>query len=186
MQVYEDYCNKNNIDYKHIRKQMGDIAIKSVLSVLEQFLNRIIDNGTQDRNHFKLLGFDFLLDDNMKVHLLEINGRPSLIMGDINDRKLKPQLVADALNIIGIIPYSHEYEDGFATYDKKEDNGDVNDIDKSKRIEDVVNSSICELYRPRGRFELIFPLKDNIGYYKKFFKKNYKENQLLWEYVLNN
>ena len=186
LQVYEDYCNKNNIDYKHIRKQMGDIAIKSVLSVLEQFLNRIIDNGTQDRNHFKLLGFDFLLDDNMKVHLLEINGRPSLIMGDINDRKLKPQLVADALNIIGIIPYSHEYEDGFATYDKKEDNGDVNDIDKSKRIEDVVNSSICELYRPRGRFELIFPLKDNIGYYKKFFKKNYKENQLLWEYVLNN
>ena len=38
LQVYENYCKNNNIDYKYIRKQMGDIAIKSVLSVLEQFL----------------------------------------------------------------------------------------------------------------------------------------------------
>ena len=184
--VYENYCNNNNIDYKYIRKQMGDIAIKSILSVLEQFLDKINENGTQDRNHFKLLGFDYLVDDNLKVHLLEINDRPSLIMGDINDRKLKPQLVADTLNIVGIFPYSHDYNDGFAPFDNKNDNGDVNKNNEQKRIEDVVNSSICEFGRPRGRFELIFPLKDNINYYKKFFKKEYKENKLLWKYVLNN
>ena len=39
-----------------------------------------------DINHFKLFGFDYLLDDNLKVHLLEINDSPSLLMGDINDR----------------------------------------------------------------------------------------------------
>ena len=184
LQVYEDYCNNNNIDYKYIRKQMGDIAIKSVLSVHEQFLNRIKENETQDRNHFKLLGFDFLLDENMKVHLLEINGRPSLLMGDINDRKLKPQLIADCLNIIGIIPYSHEYKDGFAPFDNKDDNEDVNYFKDNKKIKDIVDNSLCEFGRPRGRFEFIFPLKDNINYYKKFFSKNYKENTLLWENIL--
>ena len=186
LQVYEDYCNNNNIDYMHIRKQMGDIAIKSVLSVHEQFLNRIKENETQDRNHFKLLGFDFLLDENMKVHLIEINSRPSLLMGDINDRKLKPQLIADCLNIIGIIPYSHEYKDGFAPFDNKDDKEDVNNLNDKKRIKDAVDISLCEFGRPRGRFELIFPLKDNINYYKKFFSKNYKENSLLCENILKN
>ena len=180
LQVYENYCKKNNIDYQYIRKQMGDIAIKSVLSVLEQFLDKIKENGTKDRNHFKLLGFDYLLDENLKVHLLEINDRPSLLMGDINDRKLKPQLVADTLNIVGIIPYSHDYKDDFETYEKTYNNNNLDEV------EDIVNSSICELGRPRGRFELIFPLKDNINYYKQFFKREYKENTLLWKNIMEN
>ena len=186
LQVYENYCKTHNIDYNHIRKQMGDIAIKSVLSVLDELLSKIEENGTQDRNHFKLLGYDFLLDENMKVHLLEINGRPSLIMGDINDRKLKPQLVADCLNIIGIFPYSHDYKDGFAPYDNKDDNREVNGDEEERRIDEIINASICELGRPRGRFELIFPLKENIEYYKKFFKRDYKENKLLWNFIINN
>ena len=186
LQVYQHYCKENNINYNNIRKQMADIAIKSLLSVIDQFTKRIKENGTQDRNHFKLLGFDFLLDDNMKVHLIEINDRPSVLMGDINDRKLKPQLIADCLNIAGIIPYSHDYKDGFAPFDNKNDNEDINKYDEKERIKDIVNHSICELGRPRGRFELIFPLKENIHYYKKFFKTNYEENNLFWEYILNN
>ena len=179
LQVYENYCKKNNIDYKNIRKQMADIAIKSLLSVVDQFIDKIKDNGTKDMNHFKLLGFDYLVDENLKVYLLEINDRPSLLMGDINDRKLKPQLVADCLNIVGIIPYSHDYKDDFETYDKYNNKN-------SDEMEDIINNSICELGRPRGRFELIFPLKENINYYKQFFLREYKENNLLWEYVLNN
>jgi hypothetical protein len=176
LHVYENYCKSKNIDYQKIRKQMADITIKSMLSVLDEFIDKIKENGTKDRNHFKLLGFDFLLDENLKVHLLEINDRPSLLMGDINDRKLKPQLVADCLNIVGIIPYSHDYKSDFETWDK---------YDNRDEFEDTINSSICELGRPRGRFELIFPLKDNINYYKKFFKREYKENNALWEFVLN-
>ena len=181
LQVYENYCKENNIDYKHIRQQMADIAIKSILSVLNQFYDRIKEYGTMDRNHFKLFGFDYLLDDNLKVHLLEINDRPSLLMGDINDRKLKPQLVADCLNIVGITPYSHDYKDDFATWENKyfEQFGE----EGPDTLEDIINSSICELGRPRGRFDLIFPLKDNINYYKKFFTREYKENILFWRHL---
>ena len=183
LQVYEHYCKENNIDYNHIRKQMADVAIKSLLSVVDQLYGRIEEYGTHDRNHFKLFGFDYLLDDNLKIHLLEINDRPSLLMGDINDRKLKPQLVADTLNIVGITPFSHDYKDDFANWENKyyEKFGK----EGPDELEDDINNSICELGRPRGRFELIFPKKDNIDYYKQFFSKEYKENVLLWKHILN-
>ena len=182
LQVYEHYCKMNNIDYNNIRKQMGDIAIKSLLSVLDQLYDRMKEYGTKDRNHFKLFGFDYLLDENYKVYLLEINDRPSLIMGDINDRKLKPQLVADCLNIVGITPYSHDYKDDFINYENEyyEKKGEIDEI------EDAVTNSICELGRPRGRFELIFPLKNNIQYYRKYFKKDYQENIMFWDHILKN
>ena len=122
----------------------------------------------------------------MKVHLLEINSRPSLIMGDINDRKLKPQLIADCLNIIGIIPYSHDYKDGFAPFDNQDDNNEFNEDDEEKKINSVIKNSLCEFGRPIGRFDLIFPLKENINYYKKFFKRDYKENKFLWDFIINN
>ena len=44
-------------------------------------------------------------------------------------------------------------------------------------VEEHVNDAICELSRPRGDYELIFPIKDNIKIYKKFFIDiNNKEN----------
>ena len=183
LQVYENYCKENNIDYNYIRHQMGDIAIKSLLSVLDQFYDRIKEFGTLDRNHFKLFGFDYLLDDNLKVHLLEINDRPSLLMGDINDRKLKPQLVADCLNIVGITPYSHDYKDDFVTWENEY--FDKFGEEGPNELDDIITNSICELGRPRGRFDLIFPLKENIHYYRKFFNREYKENLLFWKYILN-
>ena len=115
--------------------------------------------------------------------LLEINDQPSLVMNDINDRKLKPQLYADTLNIGGIIPYSHDYKDDFVNYEnqyfEKKGNIEVNYVEES------VTDSICELGRPRGRYELIFPLKDNIKYYRKFFNVFDSANLKFWKYILN-
>ena len=157
---------------------MADIAIKSILAVRNLFLKKIEENGTKNRNHFKLYGYDFLLDDNFKVHLIEINGRPSLIMGDINDLKLKPQLVADTLNLVGITPYSHDYKDDFKAFDQ-EKKYDYND--KLDEIQTDVEVSLCELGKPRGNYELIFPLKNNVNYYRQFYTDYRKADELLWK-----
>ena len=174
-QVYKHYCEHNGIDFNKIWKQMADISIKSILAVKDIFIKVIKSNGTKDKNHFKLFGYDFLVDDNLKVHLIEVNSRPSLLMGDINDLKLKPQLIADTLNIVGITPYSHDFNDDFKAYDDESEE-DVDD-------EDGVNRSLCEFGRPRGRFELIFPLKDNFNYYKKFYKNNLHNDEMLWKHL---
>ena len=176
LQVYRSYCEKHGINFKKIWSQIADIAIKSLLSVRDIFLKTLKYIGTKDKNHFKLFGYDFLVDENLKVYLLEVNSRPSLLMKDINDIKLKPQLIADTLNIVGITPYSHDYKDNFESYDK---GNDINEEDIDDN-EDSVNRAFCEFGRPKGRFELIFPLKNNLDYYKKFFKGDKTVNEMLW------
>ena len=57
---------------------------------------------------------------------------------------------------------------------------------KNFNVEDNVNNALCELTRPRGDYELIFPLKSNINTYKKYFRNiNTKENELFWEKIQN-
>ena len=175
--VYKTYCEQNGIDFKKIWNQMADIAIKSILAVRDLFLKTLISNGTKDKNHFKLFGYDYLVDKDLKVHLIEVNSRPSLVMGDINDLKLKPQLIADTLNIVGITPYSHDFNDDFKAYDYN-DNENEENIDEN---EEGVNRALCEFGRPRGRFELIFPLKENVDYYQKFYKDYKTADEMLWK-----
>ena len=183
--AYIEYCKENDIDYNYIREQMKDIIIKEVLTVHKEFYEKIKNiKGIQPRNFFHLYGFDFLPDKNMKLYFLEGNDKPSLYMSDINDRKLKPQLVADIMNIVGVVPFSHDYKDGFIPYDNYNKEEFPYYKNEEERIKIEVEESICEFGRPRGRFELIFPLKNNIEKYKKFFEIDLKENQLLWKYIL--
>ena len=175
LQVYHNYCKKNGIDFNKIWDQIKDISIKSILTSKDYFLDKIKRIGTKDKNYFKLLGFDFLLDQNFKLHLLEINSRPSLLMNEINDLKLKPQLVADILNIVGISPFSHDYRDNFKAYDDDLENEQIGENQEG------VEGALCEFGRPRGKFELIFPVKEKTNYYKQFYKANIEADEILWE-----
>ena len=180
--AYKNYCEKNNISYKKIRKQMSDIIIKSFITVHSQFVNKIKKSNAKYSTFFQIYGFDFIVDENLKVFLLEINDRPSLLMGDINDYKLKPRLVNDALNIAGIVPFSHDYKSEFVAYDEQAKNFPKTK-NKDEEIQQEVDDALCEFGRPRGNFELIFPLAKNVDYYKKFFELSLRSNYLLWKSI---
>ena len=51
-------------------------------------------------NCYKLLGFDILLDDNLKAWVLEVNTDPCLFADPV-DLHLKSSLIAEMLNIVG-------------------------------------------------------------------------------------
>ena len=56
---------------------------------------------------------------------------------------------------------------------------------KNNSVEYNVNNALCELTRPKGDYELIFPLKTNIKIYEKYFRNiNTKEKKLFWEILL--
>ena len=181
-QAYKEYCKRNNINFDNIFEQMKDNSIKAFISVHKEYYEKIKNKKQESFNFFELHGLDYIPDKNLKLYFLEGNDRPSLIMSDINDRKLKPQLVADMLNIVGIIPYSHEYNDDFKPWEDPEEMFPYYENEK-QRIRFNVDEAICELGRPRGKFELIFPLKENIDKYEKFFKLKLKENILFWEHI---
>lgn len=123
---------------------------------------------------FNLFGFDILINDKLNPILLEVNTRPFMYIYDRMDKVIKTNLFIDALNIIGITPFLHDKN--FKSFDK--------DFSDSNKVNKLVDDAFCELTRPRGDFELIFPLKENIQNYSRFFfKRVSSENKLFWEKI---
>ena len=76
-----------------------DVILKSLIcidSAVFQSLKKI--NGKN--NCFELLGFDVLIDQDLKPWLMEVNLSPSLATESPLDLKIKSQLFLDTMNII--------------------------------------------------------------------------------------
>ncbi len=170
MEALKNYIKRNGKDDKKLFEDIKDVIIKSIISS-----NSIFTKESRKKYYGKkvstIFGFDILIDENLKPWLLEINGKcPDLSPHNIVDETIKTELMTSYLNIIGLVPFSHK------------SNKPLDDVYEYKdKIEKIVDDSLCEFERVDGSFERIFPLKDNIDYYKKFFESPGKENELLWE-----
>ena len=139
----------------------------------------MVDNlnefNLNDTSFFNLYGYDILVNDKYEPYLLEVNRRPDMHIFDEMDKVVKENIFADTLNIVGIVPFSHDEK--------------VETLDKvykyNSKIEENVDYAYCELTRPRGSFDLIFPLENNIDKYKKFFRINLLENEKFWKKIKN-
>ena len=172
---FERYCNKLGINYTYIMEQMKDIFIKTFISLNSDFIKQMDKKKYQDRNLYQLYGLDLLIDDKYKVYLLELNRNPSMRGGHAVADYIYENIIADILNIVGIVPFAHD--DTQEPMDK--------DIYKYDNItEEIADDCLCEFTRPRGMFELIYPLKDNINKYKKFYDNISPQTNLLWTKLL--
>ena len=55
---------------------------------------------------FELLGFDIMLDQNMKPWLLEVNSSPAMSMDNAVDYQVKPPLIKDIVKLVNFEPYA--------------------------------------------------------------------------------
>lgn len=62
------------------------------------------------QNCFEILGFDILLDSDLKPWILEVNMNSSLATDSPLDSKIKSNLVLDALNLIGLKKFDRRSE----------------------------------------------------------------------------
>ena len=60
---------------------------------------------THKNNCFELLGYDVLIDQNLKPWLMEVNLSPSLATESPLDLKIKSQLFVDTMNLISVKKY---------------------------------------------------------------------------------
>ena len=176
---FERYCKRNDINYYNIINQAKDIIIKTFISLSENIIKSSKSKSLKDRNMFQLFTFDFLLDNNLKLYLIDMDKNPKLNSKHLVPIYIYDHIFSDILNIVGIVPFNHEYEK--KTFENN------NNISHNIEIEENVEEAICEFGRTRGMFELVFPEKNIINKYKKYFRNNFgKENELLWENIEKN
>ena len=172
---FERYCHRYGINYTDIMEQMKDIFIKTFISLNSDFLELINKKKYKDRNLFQIYGLDLMIDDNYKVKLLELNRNPSMRGGHAVADYIYENIIADTLNIVGIVPFAH---------DETQEPMDKDIYIYDNITEEIVDDCLCEFTRPRGVYELIYPLKDNINKYKKYYEKILPESELLWSKLL--
>ena len=141
-------------------EEVKDLFIKMVFSVRKKLIEKIISINLSFTNFYHLIGFDIILDNNLKPYLLEANRRGSMRDDNAAEIDYTRNIIVDTLNIIGLRPINKGFND--------------KDIDKE--------DNICELERPRGMYNLIFPLKNNVEKYKKYYLNDIPPEDLeLWK-----
>ena len=168
------YFLEKKLNFEPIWRRIKDIAIKTILSVFDLATPALKAFKLTSCNLFELYGLDIILDNALNPWLLECNINPSLNCDTDVDVKVKSKLITDILNIIGLVPFTH---------DKREKPLDKDNYYIST-IEEAVTESLCEFVRPTGGFERIFPLQENIEKYKKFIEKPGEQNLNLWQDML--
>ena len=172
LDMYRKYLEEKGVDFNKLIEKIKDIIIKAIISVYFNLTEKLSNNSLIANNYYNLLGYDILITDKFEPKLLEINTRPNLVNHADLDNIINTNVFVDTLNLVGIVPFIRN-----------------NDF-KSKYIgllgmtvKEAVDNALCELNRPRGDFELIFPLKSNINIYKKYFKNNNQENEMFWKKI---
>ena len=169
LETLQKYYKRNNINYNKIFFDVGDIFIKALLTVREKLIQTITENKLEFSNFYHLIGFDIILDDNLKPYLLEFNRRCDFRDDNFAEKYYVYNLIVDTLNIIGLRPINIQNENK----------------NKKDKLIDILEDNLCELDRPRGGYELIFPKKDNFRKYKKFFGDRIpEEDQKLWKNLI--
>ena len=172
---FERYCKKNDINYDKITEQAKDIIIKTFISMNDKIINSYKEYNIKDRNMFQLFTFDFIINTDLKLFLIDLDKNPKLDSKHLVPIYIYDHLFSDILNIVGLVPFSHNEIQ--KTYDD-------NNVKYNNEIEENVEDAVCELGRYRGVFELAFPLENNVDKYKKYFgNKVSQENLILWDYV---
>lgn len=89
--------------------RIDDVIIKSILSIENTVFSALEMSVPYRTNCFEVLGFDILLDCNLRPWLLEINLSPSLNTDSPLDLKIKGSMIADLFTMMGVVPPDQQF-----------------------------------------------------------------------------
>jgi len=108
-QALNKHLEKIGIDMNLLWSRIYDVILKSLMSV-DGYIQAGIKKMVTKNICFELLGFDILLDADMKPWLMEVNLSPSLATESPLDLKIKSNLFVDTMNLVCIHKYDRKKE----------------------------------------------------------------------------
>lgn len=176
-----------------LMKNIYELIIKTILSCESTVLETTHKLGLHRTNCFDLLGFDVLVDNNLKPWLLEVNLSPSMATDSPLDTYIKSNLLADMFTLIGLRAYDKK-KDGYGrnrsfskTNAKKpgpsrsQSPPTLKKDSVPKKYREILRETLEEQER-RGHFIRIYPSKGT-NFFDQFFTTPRPLNQYLYKAI---
>ena len=96
------YLQEKSIDTEQVWLRIYDLIIRTMIACEPALHTEYKKFSLSRSNCFELLGFDVLLDDELRPWLIEVNLSPSLACESPLDHLIKSNLIADLFTLIGI------------------------------------------------------------------------------------
>ena len=103
-QIYET-LQKDGHDTNKLKHNINDIIIKTLISGSPEIAHVYRSCQPDDYENsmcFQILGFDVMIDDNLKPWLIEVNHAPSFATESMFDQNLKQKLVQDTFVLLNL------------------------------------------------------------------------------------
>lgn len=122
LQQLQTFFQAHGLDYSLVMDRVKDVIIKTVISA-EPEIASLWHSGASFRGAgsvarglrglgpnqtcFEIFGFDIMIDRDLTPWLLEVNTAPSFSSSSPLDKRIKTNLVANALTLVGLRPYDY-------------------------------------------------------------------------------
>ena len=103
------HIDKHGGNSRMLIRSIQNIVVKTLCAVqskLSRAFRACQPNDTSNSMCFEVLGFDILLEDNLKPWLLEVNHSPSFNIDTPFDKRLKTELLTDVITLLSLDPFN--------------------------------------------------------------------------------
>jgi len=213
IQGLRKYFADNNIDDTTLWQQVDDLVVKTLISVDFEINSMRKMHCKYKDSAFELLGFDVLIDENLKPWIVEINLGSSLSMSSPLDRRIKTELINQMFHMIGFESvdckkmkkykdYSeHTTSETHLGYEKKEQKKKqkyAKEASRNTRIQKLKSKSSIKKLLPeerkliekceeenarRGDFYRIHPTPQSLKRYGHLFREERYRNFVIGKFL---
>ena len=166
---------ENGINIDELWNKIDNAIILSILPIhnlCNKTLQKVCPSNGLSRS-FQILGFDILIDKNLKPWILEVNYRPSLDFDLIEEKDLKIKMLSSAMKIA--VPYTSLQSFVFNKTNKWNNNSWKSFLEHHPELIKIIKIEQKNSIQ-NSLFKKIFPIKNNIG---KDFEKFLNVSKML-------
>ena len=185
--IDEKYPNKNYILKKDLLKQLKDIVNITMRSVKDKI------NKKGKNYQFEIFGYDFMLDNDFNVYLIEINTNPGLEESSPWIKVIVPRMLDDALRLTLDQIFEPKY-DFTLNYKNEEEKNNLKNVENN--LKNKIDPNCVDLNSINEKIKNNEILKSNNNdenkniedeknkkYISPFHVPGYELDDNLWEFV---